>query len=265
MLPYLVEAGIDDLAGLTAEALNRFSVGLLDGTASRSGRPLSKDTVRSYARTVNVWLAWAALQAKTTPVAKVALPKRRKPMPDTLTRAEMRAMEDAADSERDKLIVRLLSETGMRAGELLGLEAADVRRIGRKDHVRVLGKGDIERLVPVSAATASRLRRRPAGTTSSKIFLGNRRSARTGEYEPLTLSGVDQMIRDLAVKAGITKRVYPHLFRHSFITEWLRGGFSLALLVHIVGHTSSAMITSTYEHLLPGDAAAEHMRYLLLE
>jgi site-specific recombinase XerD len=103
---------------------------------------------------------------------------------------------------------------------------------------------------------------RPEDASSSRIFLGNRRSARTGNHEPLSSSGVDQLIRDLAVTAGITKRVYPHLFRHSFITNYLRSGGNPILCAQVVGHETLAMITSTYQHLVVSDAAVELMRLL---
>ena len=141
-------------------------------------------------------------------------------------------------SERDKLIVRLLGDTGMRVGELLGLTAADVRVADGRNLVKVRGKGDRERLVPVRPAVAQAAspprHQDSARGASDRLFLGNRRSPRTGDYEPLTSSGVDQLIRDLAVQAGITKRVYPHLFRHSFITKYLR-----AVAIRSCAHRSS--------------------------
>lgn len=267
LLPFLAEVGVKDVAGITNVELNRLTAGLLDGTASRSGRPLSKASVASYGRTVNVWLAWAAKQSGAAQTAKAKLPRERKRVLDTLSREEMAAMEDAATSERDRLIVRLLSDTGMRVGELLALTAGDVRVAGGRNLLMVRGKGDRERLVPVRPAVARRLSRyatksRPEDASSSRIFLGNRRSARTGNHEPLSASGVDQLIRDLAVTAGITKRVYPHLFRHSFITNYLRSGGNPILCAQVVGHETLAMITSTYQHLVVTDAAVELMRLL---
>lgn len=267
LLPHLAAAGVTDMAGITSAELNSLTAGLLDGSASRSGRALSKASAASYGRTINAWLSWVAQQAGETQTARAKLPRERKRVLDTLSRPEMAAIEDAADSERDKLIVRLLSDTGMRVGELLGLTAADVRVAEGRNVVKVRGKGDRERLVPVRPALAKRLLRhatktRPRDATSSRLFLGNRRSPRTGGYEPLTPSGVDQLIRDLAVRAGLTKRVYPHLFRHSFITNYLRSGGSPILAAQIVGHESLGMITSTYQHLVISDAASELMRVL---
>lgn len=267
LLPHLATVGVTDLAGITGAVLNGLTAGLLDGSASRSGRELSKASVASYGRSFNVFLGWAAAQTGDAQPAKAKLPRERKRVLDVLSRAEITALEDAADSERDKLIVRLLGDTGMRLGELLGLTAQDVRVANGRNLLRVHGKGDKERLVPIRPALAKRLLRHSArtrrqGASSDRLFLGNRRAARTGDYEPLTTSGADQLIRDLAVKAGMQKRVYPHLLRHSFITNYLRSGGSPILAAQIVGHESLTMITSTYQHLVVGDAATELMRLL---
>jgi integrase len=111
----------------------------------------------------------------------------RKRVLDVLTRDEIQAMEDAATTERDKLIVRVLADTGLRLGELLALRASDIRPEAGKHVLRVPGreragrsawvggKGDRERLVPISPALARRLRRfadrsRP-DATSDRLFL----------------------------------------------------------------------------------------------
>jgi integrase len=130
-------------------------------------------------------------------------------------------------------------------------------------YVRVRGKGDRERDVPVMPQLGRRLRRhvergRPRGTTSDRVFLGLRRG-RSGDHEPLTRSGVDQLIRLLGEEAGLEKRVHPHLLRHSFATWALTRGMNPVQLAQIMGHSSLAMIQSVYAHLTPQDA------YLALE
>ena len=97
---------------------------------------------------------------------------------------------------------------------------------------------------------------------TERIFTSLRRSRKTGHYEPLTDSGVQSMVRDLAGAAGITRRVYPHLLRHFFATNYLRKGGSPLNLQKILGRESLAMITRTYSHLNFGDAHAEAMRIL---
>lgn len=103
-------------------------------------------------------------------------------------------------------------------------------------------------------------RGRPRGTTSDRVFVSLRRG-RSGDYDPLTRSGVDQLIRMLGEEAGLEKRVHPHLLRHSFATWALTRGMNRIQLAQIMGHSSLAMIQSVYTHLTPQDAyaAMEHI------
>jgi integrase/recombinase XerD len=268
LLPFCAARAVTEPAQLANRLLNDLGAGLLDGSLSRRGRPLSKATVHSYMRAVNTFLEWAGAQAGEAVGGKGKLPAMARPVLDVLSREEVAAMEDAATTERDKLIVRLLFETGMRLGELLALRSDDLQTTGGRAVLAVRhGKGDRGRLVPLSPALARRLRRYADHTRrearSDRLFLGLRRRAATGEFEPLTLSGAEQMIRNLAVVAGISKRVYPHLLRHSMATDFLRRGGNPLLLQQILGHTSLAMITQTYQHLTFGDAHDELMRVLL--
>ncbi len=167
-------------------------------------------------------------------------------------------MEHAARTERDKLIIRLLADTGLRVGELLGLRANDLVEQNRNYYLHVRGKGAIDRLVP-APKVYRRLRvyierGRPKDAVSTRIFLSHRRRPSGGDYEPLTTSGVDQMVRNVAETAGIAKRVYPHLLRHSFATWQLSRGMNPIQLAQILGHSSLTMIQAVYSHLSPVDA-----------
>jgi integrase len=120
---------------------------------------------------INSFLTWARTQGEAS-AARGRLPSMRKRVLDTLTRDEIQEMEDAATSERDKLIVRLLADTGLRLGELLALRADNIRSEGGKHVLKIPGrerasgrsawvggKGDRERLVLISPTLARRLRR----------------------------------------------------------------------------------------------------------
>src|SRR4030088_1405219 len=107
-------------------------------------------------------------------------------------------MEDRAPTERDKLVTRVLADTGMRLSELLGLTAPDIRVEHGKHVLKVRGKGDKERLIPITPGLWRRLKRfaesgRPA-TSSERLLLSLRRSTTTGEFRPITPSAVEQMI-----------------------------------------------------------------------
>jgi integrase len=131
----------------------------------------------------------------------------RKHVLDTLSRDEIQRMEDAADTERDKLIVRLLADTGMRLGELLALRPQDIRVEGGKNVLKVRGKEDRDRLVPLSPALARRLKRFAdrgrRDSSTDHIFLTLRRGRASGQLDPVTESAVEQVIRALGQVAGI--------------------------------------------------------------
>ncbi len=266
LLPFCAERGIATPAALTSRDLNAFAAGHLDGTIARSGKPTSKATLHSYVRVINSFLSWAREQGEDVK-AKAKLPQVSKRVLDTLSREEIQRMEDAARYERDKVVVRLLADTGIRLGELRALRLDDVRTEGGRNLLRVRGKGDRERLVPISPTLARRLRRLGERdrdqSTSDCLFLTEHRSRTTGNYEPPGETAFEQMIANLGERAGITKRVYPHLLRHSFATDYLRKGGNPILLQQILGHSSLAMITRHYQHLTIRDAHDELMKILL--
>jgi integrase/recombinase XerD len=262
-LPWCRQEGITSIEQVSQRVLDRFAAGLYDRGGERKTE-LSANTVSSYLRSINSFLSWARSEGEAV-TAKAALPRTPQRMVDTLTREEITAMEKVAN-ERDALIVRLLADAGLRAGELVGLTVEDVVEHDRTDYLRVLGqsqgggaKGDKARLVPLPSATAKRLRRfirnRPADTSTDRVFLALRRDRRSGEYEPLQVSGVEQMIRELARTAGITRRVWPHMFRHTYITFLLKQGVDSTKIRRVVGHSSTQLIDRVYGHLLEQDLA----------
>ena len=210
VLPFCRQSGITEPGQLGARELSALSAGLLDGTRSRSGRSLSMPSVASYARTINVFLEWLTKQGETVSsrVQKPRLPKR---VVDVLSRQDIRALEDAAPTERDKLIVRILADTGVRLGELLTADSLR-QEPDRKWYLKVRGKGDKERMVPIQPRLATRIdryaRRTRKESPSGTLFLGNRRSLKTGEYEPLTASEAAHLIRDLGQDV-LKRRVHP--------------------------------------------------------
>lgn len=262
-LPWAARNGVTDTDHLTQRALDRFTAELLSEGGPRG--ELSRHTVHSYVRPVRQLLKWAAKEGENVTGALPQLPRLPRHLMDVLTREEIARLEDAATTERDKLIVRLLGDTGIRVTELCTLEVDAVRRHERGALLLVHGKGDKERKVPVSPRVARRLERyvrgRPEAAPSNFLFISHRRNA-DKEYEPITRSGVLQLVRNLADRTGMKKRVHPHLFRHSFATEALRRGMNPVQLMNILGHTSLRMIESIYQHLHGGDSYDAIMQFL---
>jgi integrase/recombinase XerD len=254
-LPWCDANDIHSVDQLDQRVLDRFTAHLLDDGGTL-GRPLSRYSVHSYARTVSQFLRWCKEQGEIV-AGKPQLPSRPRRVLDVLTRQEIDAMEMAVPTERDKLIIRLLADTGMRVGELCGLCPDDIKPDGRRAYLKVRGKGAQERLVPLSPALARRIdrhiRSRPKDAGSPNLFLALRRAS-GGDFEGLTTSGVLDLVHSAADRAGITKRVYPHLFRHSFATEALRRGMDPITTAKILGHNSLRMIERTYSHLTVRDS-----------
>jgi integrase len=256
-LPWCDEHGIDGPEGLTHRTIDAFSVDLLD-RPGRRGRKISKFTVHSYVRAIRSFLTWCAKEGEKVE-ARPSLPRLPRRVIDVLSREEITKMEEVVPAERDKIIIRILADCGIRASELCQLKTDDVVRHDRQAFLRVFGKGERWRLVPVQPALLRRIERyirsgRPADSPYAELFLGLRKG-RSGDYEPLTRSGLFQIVEHAAVRAGLEARnVHPHLFRHSFITNALRAGVSPLILSQVAGHSSMRMIEQVYSHLNAGDS-----------
>ena len=266
MQPFLVDQGITSPSEITQRILDRLSTHLLDDGGARG--QLSRHSVHSYLRAIGHYLNWARADGELTSSAKPQMPKLPHRVLNVLNREEIRAMEDAASTERDKLIVRVLADTGVRLSELLGLTRDDLVEQGRERYLKVRGKGSRERLVPVQPVLFTRLRRyvdrgRPKDVDTGAVFVTLRRNRTTHQYEPLARRAVQDLTDVLAAKVGITgKPTNPHSFRHAFATWCLRRGMNPIQLQRILGHSTLDMISNTYSHLAPADAAAALMAVL---
>jgi site-specific recombinase XerD len=265
-LPWAAEQGITDPGQLTPKLVGGFTTKLLEVGGAHG--ELSRASVRSYVRSVRVFLAWSASPegGKATVGASPTVPKGTKPVIDVLTREEIQRMENAVATERDKLIIRILADCGLRLGELLSLRVEDIQEIAKgRFALKVHGKGSRDRLVPLKPDLHRRLRRFLAGRHAegrNRVLVSLRKGA-DGRYAPLTESGAGQVVRIAAQNAGITKRVYPHLLRHSYATQWLRNGGNVISLQRVLGHSDLSMITGVYSHLDTGDDYDAAMKVLL--
>jgi integrase/recombinase XerD len=262
-LPWCSQEGISDVSELNNRKLDRLGEQLMSEGGVRG--ELSRHSVWTYMKAVKRFLAWAKEEGEKVD-ADPKLPRLPRKVIDVLTRSEIQALEDAAAGERDALIVRTLADTGIRVGELVTLRLQDFVERNRNYFLHVQGKGQRERMVPISPSLYRRFRKytekiRPKDAVSRRIFIGTRRRP-GGDFEPLTTSGVNQLIRNLGERAEIGRRVHPHLFRHSAATYMLQRGMDSILVAQILGHSSLAMIQKVYAHLTPTDAYDAMMRAL---
>jgi integrase len=261
LLRWCEDEGITRLEDLDQRAFDRYTSFLLQ-KRNRYGQPVSKHAVHSFIRPVRLLLNWAKREGEEVH-GKPQLPRREKPVKDVLSREEIDRMEAVMASERDKLIVRIFGDCGLRLDELTRLKPEDVVRGSRQAHLRVLGKRGRIRDVPLPPSLLRRLDRFIDARSDERevegIFYGHRR--RAGLYEPLTDMGVYQVVKDAARRARIAKRVYPHLLRASWITEMLRRSMNPIQLSFIAG-CSIDVIMAHYVFLTKDDAYEAMIRAL---
>ena len=196
------------------------------------------------------------------PAAAVALPRRVRRLPRTLSQGEVARLIEAASGVapralRDRALVELLYGAGLRVSEAVGLERGAIDLDERA--VRVLGKGGRERVVPVGRDAVTALRR----------YLGRGRPHLDRRHRPelflnakggaLTRAGAFLILRRLAGAAGLEPdRVHPHLLRHSFATHLLEGGADLRSVQEMLGHADLGT-TELYTHV--SDARRRRLYY----
>lgn len=189
---------------------------------------------------------------ETSPAEYIDAPKFGRHLPDILTTAEIDRIIGTIDrstpkGRRDSAMLEVLYSCGLRVSELTSLRMSDL--FFGEGYIRVIGKGDKQRLVPVSTTARDRIQcwlddRRTmdaTGRDNEIVFLNNRGGQ-------LTRVMVFTIIKEAVRRAGIDKRISPHTFRHSFATHLLEGGASIRQVQEMLGH-ESILTTEIYTHL----------------
>lgn len=187
------------------------------------------------------------------PSELLEMPKIGRKLPEVLDLEEIEAMMNAIDfskqeGQRNKAILETLYSCGLRVSELVNLKFSDI--YFNEGFIRVIGKGDKQRLVPVSEQVEKEvnlyvedLRSKLEIKKGNEAFVFlNRRGAQ------LTRVMIFTIIKDLAEKIGLQKNVSPHTFRHSFATHLIEGGANLRAIQEMLGH-ESITTTEIYTHL----------------
>ncbi len=244
---FLLEGGLD-FRTVSVDDLHQFMAGLADvGIGSRSmARILSG--IRSFYR-----FLYVEKEIVQDPTELLESPKVGRHLPEVLTVAEIDAMIAGIDlsrpeGQRNRAIIEMLYSCGLRVSELCGLRISDL--FLEEGFIRVKGKGDKERLVPISGRAVHELenwffcrnliRIRPGN--EDFVFLSLRRGM------PLSRITVFYWVKELAEAAGIQKKISPHTFRHSFATHLLEGGANLRAIQAMLGHESIST-TEIYTHI----------------
>ncbi len=179
-------------------------------------------------------------------------------LPESLEAEEVATFLADLDTHRDRAIVLAMVLGGLRAGEVRGLRLADIDVGARR--VRVVGKGNKERVVPVERAfftevTAYLRTERPRGCATPECFVVLR-GPTTGA--PLSEAGMRRIFRTHRARSGVT-RARPHRLRHTYGTELAAAGIDLLVLRELMGHASPET-TAGYVHLSAETLASEYHR-----
>jgi site-specific recombinase XerD len=162
--------------------------------------------------------------------------------------------------KRDKSIIELLFSTGLRVSELANLQITDVNL--KKDEFTVKGKGSKHRLVFLSnsAKDAIKIYLETRKDTSPFLFVSHDRARAEREVIPLSPRSVQRIIEKNALIAGITKRVTPHILRHTFATDLLQNGADIRAVQSMLGH-ESITTTQVYTHVTDKHLKEVHKKF----
>lgn len=247
--PWCRGRGVDQVEQLTDAEVDQSSMHPED-RRNRNDEPLHLATRAAYLKARRHFLQWAHDEAGIGVNAeRIGIPRPRRLEKDVLSEQEMQDLEDAASTERDKILTRLKIETGGRIGEVTDFRVDDlVERERRYWLVRFRGKTG-QRLAPISSELYRRLRAYSQGKTgrprvrSPWLFMRDIRRP-GGDYERLTRAGIYHAVRDAADRSDLDRtRVYPHLLRASAITRMCAKGMHPAMVSQITGLSVQVIAT----------------------
>ena len=233
-----------DVISLTSEDIEAFLT---------SSDRLSKRSQARMLSSLRSFFGWLVIEGyiKDNPCDKVDSPKLGRYLPEVLSEEEVEAVIDSVDLStwqglRDRAILEVLYGCGLRVSETAGLRISCL--YFDEGFVRVIGKGNKERLVPVGEMAADAvnayLERRPApyDTAADDILFLNRFG------KPLSRQSMFKMVKTQALLADVRKEISPHTFRHSFATHLVERGADLRMVQEMLGH-ESITTTEIYTHI----------------
>jgi integrase/recombinase XerD len=248
---------IEDFSKVTRKEIHDYIVGLYD---------LGLDA-RSISRAVSALKTFFGFLVSESvinenPALNIKAPKFIKKLPSALTVEEVEKLFGITDPTvwegvRDRAMLELLYASGLRVSELVNLKREDINidegfivvRSGKggKDRLTLMGESSKTWLLKYLELSLNRLQ------TSEYFFI-------TRRNKPFTRQGVWLKLKEYALKAGITKEVYPHILRHSFATHMLEGGADLRAIQALLGH-SSITTTEVYTHVRTDFLREEYDRF----
>ena len=227
-----------------APMIERYMAWLFDKGREKTSQARALSSIKSF---FNFLMIEDRIEA--SPAEFIQMPKFGRQLPDILSTQEIDRIIASIDSSsvkglRDQAMLEVLYSCGLRVSELTSLRFQDL--FFGEGYIRVIGKGDKQRIVPISSIARERIQRyldkRPNGGSNQEIVFLNNRGGQ------LTRVMIFTILKEAARRAGINKRISPHTLRHSFATHLLEGGASIRQVQEMLGH-ESILTTEIYTHL----------------
>ncbi len=243
------DIGVPDMAGITLEHIETFLKELLALNLSVSSISRNISSIRGF-HLFAVMERWCP----ANPAELIELPRKARKLPEVLDQQEVTSLLETPDrtdllGKRDAAVLELMYATGLRASETVELENDQL--ISELQLLRITGKGNKERLVPVGGMAMQALAdyqknarpflRKNMSHAKNRLFLSYR-------GKPLTRMSLWHIVTGAAREAGLQKQIHPHTLRHSFATHLLEGGADLRAVQEMLGHVS-ILTTEIYTHI----------------
>lgn len=212
-------------------------------------KEIKRISIRTYARAVRVFYRYLYFEDLIDiDINKLKLMKATTevilPLSDSEVKQLLNIFDYSVLGYRDKLICMLMLDCGLRRGEVVNLTNSDIDLVNNT--LKINGKGSKQRIVSFGLSTREqiilyqKIRSKKFIEPTDSFFL-------TNSYEPITHNTIKMHFQDLKIKSGIS-RIYPHLLRHTFATNYIYNGGNLEVLRVLLGH-STISITQIYIHL----------------
>ncbi len=269
LVRFVEQSGVTNPSDITADTVRKFRL-WLNRQPGNNGETLKKNTQNYYLIALRAFLKYLRKrEVDTLSPEQIELAKVGDRDIDLISSSELTRLLEASNgsdlkSLRDKAILELLFSTGLRVSELCSLNSdIDLSR----GEMTIRGKGDKTRVVFISPTAKDAVKEYIEKRTDmdEALFIqlspsGKAKEDAKNESIRLTPRSVERLVKQCAVKAGITKRVTPHVIRHSFATDLLQNGADLRSVQALLGHAHIAT-TQVYTHVTDAHLHDIHKKF----
>ena len=265
---FLTFAKIKKASDITEDVVRDFRLWLnrqSTGNNRATGETLSKKTQNYYMIALRAFLKFLAKkQIKSLPAEHIELAKVPERIIDFITESELERLLDAPKGDdvkslRDKAILDLLFSTGLRVSELCALNN-DINLKAGEFSIR--GKGGKVRVVFLSDSAKNSVKKYldARKDMNDALFVQVGKEIKSEDPSPLTRRSIERIVKQYAIKAGISKKVTPHVIRHSFATDLLSNGADLRSVQMLLAHPNIAT-TQIYTHVTDKGLRDTHKKF----